>query len=231
MSSTPTRVLPDAVLFDMDGTLIDSEGLWGEAEAEVVAELGGVWTEEDHRRNVGGAAEKVGRYVADLPGVRAEPREVIARMQAAFGRRLAEGADPRPGAKELVAAVAASPVRSALVTSTERHLISSAIGAIGLESFDLSVGGDEVEANKPHPEPYLKAARLLGADPARCVAVEDSAVGVASALAAGCATVAVPMMVPIEPAEGLTVVDTLEGVDLEWLADLVGRHTARSAGV
>ncbi|WP_017537251.1 MULTISPECIES: HAD family hydrolase [Nocardiopsis] len=231
MSSTPTRALPEAVLFDMDGTLIDSEGLWGDAEAEVVAGLGGVWTEDDHHRNVGGAAESVGRYIADLTGAQATPREIIALLQEAFGRRLAEGADPRPGAEELVAAVAAAPVRSALVTSTERLLIEPAIGAIGLGSFDLSVGGDEVEANKPDPAPYLKAARLLGVDPARCVAVEDSVVGVASALAAGCATIAVPMMVPIEPAEGLTVVDSLEEVGLDRLSEIAERHAARSAGV
>src|SRR5690606_1511069 len=82
----------------------------------------------------------------------------------------------------------------------------------GLENFDLSVAGDEVERNKPDPCPYLKAARLLGVDPARCVAFEDSPTGVASALAAGCLTVAVPMMVPLEPADGLILLDTLDGV-------------------
>jgi len=227
MNPARSAPLPEAVLFDMDGTLVDSEGMWAEAEAEVVAGLGGVWGEEDHRRNVGGAAEQVGRYIAELTGSELSPREIISRMQEAFGRRLAEGAPARPGAKELVTAVAAAGVPSALVTSTERMLVETAIGAIGLENFDLSVAGDEVERNKPDPCPYLKAARLLGVDPARCVAFEDSPTGVASALAAGCLTVAVPMMVPLEPADGLILLDTLDGVDLDWVRTAAAEHLGR----
>ncbi|MFC3995890.1 HAD family hydrolase [Nocardiopsis sediminis] len=209
------------VLFDMDGTLIDSEGLWGAAEAETVAALGGVWTQEDHRRCIGGAAEPVARYIIELTGSDLEPAQVTARLHEAYARRLAAGPGTRPGAKELVARVARSAVPSALVTSTERVLIEATIGAIGVAEFDTTVAGDEVAHNKPHPEPYLKAARELGVDPALCVAFEDSAVGAASALAAGCVTVAVPAGPPVPPAEGLTIVDSLEGIDLDWLERLV----------
>ncbi|MBV2367003.1 HAD family hydrolase [Streptomonospora nanhaiensis] len=210
-----------AVLFDMDGTLIDSESLWGRAESATVAALGGEWTHEDHRRNIGGASAQVARYILDLTGADAPPEEVAARMQAEFARALDDGAPLRPGAKELVALVAESGLPSALVTSTRRALVERAIGAIGLDSFDLSVAGDEVEANKPDPAPYLTAARLLGVDPAACVAFEDSAVGVASAMAAGCVTVAVPDQVELPPAPGLVVRDSLAGIDLAWLESLV----------
>ncbi|GAA1770648.1 MULTISPECIES: HAD family phosphatase [Streptomonospora] len=210
-----------AVLFDMDGTLIDSERLWGTAESAAAASLGGEWTAQDHRRNIGGAAAAVARYMIERAGVDADAHAVAARLQAEFARLLAGGAEPRPGAKELVARVAGSGVPSALVTSTQRALVGSAIGAIGVDSFDVSVAGDEVGANKPDPAPYLTAARLLGADPARCVAFEDSEVGVASALAAGCTTVAVVDQVGFTPGGRLHVLETLEGVDLDWVGSLV----------
>lgn len=227
MSSEPTETVrtPErrlqAVLMDMDGTLIDSEHLWDEAEAELVADLGGVWTEEDHLRNVGNAAEPVGRYIIGLTGSDLTPRQIADRLYERFLAKLEEGADLRPGAKELVATLTAAGVPISLVTSTERSLIATAIGGIGLESFDDSVAGDEVSANKPDPDPYLRAARRLGVDPRRCVALEDSVVGVASASGAGCVTVAVPHHVEIEPREGVVVRDSLVGIDLEWLESLV----------
>ncbi|MDT0331142.1 HAD family hydrolase [Nocardiopsis lambiniae] len=211
-----------AVLLDMDGTLIESEHLWGEAEAETVAALGGVWTEHDHAANIGNAAEPVGRYIIELTGAHhLSPREVADLLYARFRAKLAEGAELRPGAKDLVRLLSAAGVPVSLVTSTERELVEDAIGGIGLESFDDSVAGDEVEANKPHPDPYLRAARRLGVDPRRCVAFEDSVVGVTAAADAGCVTVAVPDHVEIPPREGVVFRDSLVGVDLEWLESLV----------
>lgn len=213
-----------AVLLDMDGTLIESEHLWGAAEAEVTAALGGVWTEEDHLRNVGGSAESVGRYIVELTGRDLTPRQAADMLYDRFRAGIAEGAALRPGAKELVRMLSEAGVPVSLVTSTERVLVAAAIGGIGLENFDDSVAGDEVEANKPHPAPYLTAAERLGVDPRRCVAFEDSAVGVASAASAGCVTVAVPSLVEIPPREGVVFRGSLVGVDLEWLESLVAAH-------
>lgn len=210
-----------AVLLDMDGTLIESEHLWGESESELVAELGGVWTEEDHARNVGNAADPVARYIIDLTGADLSPREVARKLYAKFRSKLEGGARLRPGAKELVRTISEAGVPVALVTSTERELIEAAIGGIGLESFDDSVAGDEVAANKPDPDPYLRAARRLGVDARRCVAFEDSLVGVTAAADAGCVTVAVPDHVVIPPREGVVFRDSLVGVDMEWLESLV----------
>lgn len=211
-----------AVLLDMDGTLIESEHLWGEAEAELVAELGGEWTADDHEANVGSAAVPVGRYVIELTGAdHLTPRQVADMLYERFRAKLEGGAELRPGAKELVSMLSEAGVPVVLVTSTERSLVETAIDGIGLESFVDSVAGDEVDANKPHPDPYLRAARRLGVDPGRCVAVEDSAVGVASAADAGCVTIAVPNHVEIPPREGVVFRDSLVGVDLDWLESLV----------
>ena len=227
--SEPTAVPGErrlqAVFLDMDGTLIESEGLWNESEAELVAELGGVWTEEDHRRNVGNAAEPVGRYIIELTGARdLTPRQVADRLYARFRTKLAGGAEVRPGALELVHVLADSPVPVVLVTSTERSLIETSIKRIGLDLFDDSVAGDEVTANKPHPDPYLRAARRLGVDPARCVAVEDSVVGVTSAADAGCVTIAIPNHVSVPSREGVVFRDSLVGVDLDWLESLISEE-------
>ncbi|WP_039832031.1 HAD family hydrolase [Nocardiopsis valliformis] len=211
-----------AVLLDMDGTLIESEHLWGEAEAELTAELGGVWTAEDHEANVGNAAEPVGRYIIEHTGAdHLTPRQVADMLYARFLAKLEGGAELRPGAKELVTMLAEAGIPAVLVTSTERALVETAIDGIGLDSFVDSIAGDEVDANKPHPDPYLRAARRLGVDPRRCVAVEDSVVGVASAADAGCLTIAVPNHVEITPREGVVFRDSLVGVDLEWLESLV----------
>ena len=221
-SDTGTGRRLQAVLLDMDGTLIESEHLWGEAEAELVAELGGVWTPRDHEANVGNAAEPVGRYIVALTGAdHLTPRQVADLLYEKFRTKLEGGAQLRPGAKELVDMLSQAGVPVVLVTSTERQLIQAAIGGIGLDSFDDSVAGDEVEANKPHPDPYLRAARRLGVEPERCVAFEDSVVGVASAADAGCVTVAVPNHVEIPPREGVVFRDSLVGVDLDWLESLV----------
>ncbi|GAB3213502.1 HAD family hydrolase [Marinactinospora thermotolerans] len=210
-----------AVLFDMDGTLVDTEGMWGDTEAEVTEALGGTWTDHDHRSNVGRAAGAVAGYIIDLTGTTVGPDRVVAMMYEAMRRRVEQGAQLRPGAAELVADVAAAGIPAGLVTSTHRGLAETVLEQIGAAYFDVVVAGDEVAHNKPHPEPYLKAARLLGVDPTRCVAVEDSPTGVASAQAAGCVTVAVPHKVPLEPAPGRTVIPSLEGVDAAWLRGLV----------
>lgn len=208
-----------AVLFDMDGTLVDSEEVWKAAEVEVAAALGGVWTSEDHRRSLGSATAAVRRLI-ELSGTSSGFAEILAMLNAAFGRRLVAGPPPRPGAAELVAEVAASTVPTALVTATGRALVGPVIQRLGLHHFDAVVTGDDVTHIKPHPEPYERAARLLGVDPTRCVAVEDSAVGAASAQAAGCLTVAVPHLVPLTPQPGRVVVRSLAELDLAALRAL-----------
>ena len=114
----------------------------------------------------------------------------------------------QPGARELLAEVKAAGLPHALVTSSERRFMDAVLARTGLR-FDALVCAEDVSVTKPDPEPYLLAAKLLGADPARCFALEDSPNGVASAEAAGCQVIAVPSLVPIEPAPGRMVVRSL----------------------
>ncbi|MFD0534000.1 HAD family hydrolase [Actinomadura luteofluorescens] len=209
------------MLFDMDGLLIDSERVWLEVESEVMAWLGGEWSPAHQERLVGGSLYLAVDYMLELTGADAPREEVGRRMLDGMVERLGACVPMMPGAKELLAEVRAAGVTAALVSSSHRRLIEPVLDAVGREHFALSVAGDEVARTKPHPEPYLTAAARLGADPARCVVLEDSPNGVAAAEAAGCVTVAVPGLLPIPPAPGRTVVASLREVDLERLRSLV----------
>jgi HAD superfamily hydrolase (TIGR01509 family) len=211
---------PQAVFFDMDGLLIDSEGLWFEVETEVMAWLGGTWGPQHQEKLVGGSLSRAAAYMLSLTGPVAPPQEVERRMLEAMVARLSESAPLMPGAKELLTAVRGAGLATALVSSSHRRLIEAALDGVGREHFDVTVAGDEVTRLKPEPEPYLTAAARLGVPPERCVALEDSPTGVAAAEAAGCVTVAVPSVVPVPPAPGRIVVGSLHEVDLRFLARL-----------
>jgi HAD superfamily hydrolase (TIGR01509 family) len=132
----------------------------------------------------------------------------------------------RPGARELLDAVADAGVPAGLVTSTHRHLTALALRTLGASRFGVVVCGDEVPATKPAPDSYLIAAHRLGVDPGRCAAVEDSPVGLRAALAAGCAVLVVPNDVAIEPQPGIEIRTSLVGVTVADLEALVGRRGA-----
>lgn len=216
-----------AVLFDMDGTLIDTERLWFQVEAETMAWLGwpGVWGVEHQEALVGGSIGHTVDYMLAVAG----PDLAAAVGRAEITRRLLDGIEVRlreevplmPGAKDLLSEVQASGLPTALVTSTGRRITEYALDGIGRAYFRTTICGDEVLHPKPHPEPYLTVAARLGVDPARCVALEDSPTGVASAEAAGCVTVAIPSVTRVPPAPGRTVVTSLEQLDLTRLRALV----------
>jgi HAD superfamily hydrolase (TIGR01509 family) len=199
----------EAVLFDMDGLLIDSEPLWLEAETAVMATLGADWTAADQAQLLGGSLVRTVRYLLGKATRPASPAQVAEWLMTRVTELVRDRGVPlRPGARELLAQVAAAGLPHALVTSSERGFMDAVLARTGLR-FDVLVCADDVSVTKPDPEPYLLAAKLLGADPARCVALEDSPNGVASAQAAGCQVIAVPSLIPIEPAPGRTVVGSL----------------------
>jgi HAD superfamily hydrolase (TIGR01509 family) len=210
-----------AVLFDMDGLLVDSERLWFETEADVMARLGGTWGPEHQESLVGGSLGRTVDYMLSLTGPVAPPEEIGRSLLDGMAERLRANVPMMPGAKELLDEVREAGVPSALVSSTHRTLMEYALDGIGRDRFTVTVAGDEVARTKPDPEPYLTAARLLDVDPRRCVALEDSLNGVASADAAGCHVVAVPSVVPIGARPGRTVVTSLRDVDLARLRSLV----------
>jgi HAD superfamily hydrolase (TIGR01509 family) len=209
-----------AVLFDMDGLLVDTEPLWLETETEVMDRLGASWTAGDQEALLGGSMKQTVAYLLGKATRPAPPETVAGWMIDGMLRRVREGrAAVRPGAAELHAEVAASGLPYALVTSSRRLFAEAVLAATGL-AFGVTVCGDDVAETKPAPDPYLMGAKLLGVDPDRCVALEDSPNGVASATAAGCRVVAVPSLVPIPPAPGRLVVDSLLDVGLGTLCEL-----------
>ncbi|SCL35972.1 haloacid dehalogenase superfamily, subfamily IA, variant 3 with third motif having DD or ED [Micromonospora nigra] len=214
---------PAAVLFDMDGTLVDSEKLWDVALQELAAVYGGVLSAAARRAIIGTSMADAMRILHDdLGQPHRDPQASAAWIDARILELFRTGLRWRPGALALLRAVRTAGIPTALVTSSGRPLVEVALDTLGRDSFDVVVCGDEVDAAKPHPEPYLTAARLLGVPIGRCVAIEDSPTGVASALASGAAVLAVPAEVPLGPLDGVHQLDSLTSADLELLAALLG---------
>jgi HAD superfamily hydrolase (TIGR01509 family) len=217
-----------AVLFDMDGTLVETEQLWGEAMFELAARLGGRMSDEARQRTVGTSMRTSMQVLyADL-GIRrtdAELRADAAWVEDRTAELMAGGIAWRPGAADLVRSVRADGLATALVTTTPRALADIVLGSIreslGADPFDLTVCGDEVPARKPDPAPYLQAMAALGVEPAECVVIEDSQAGVSAGLAAGATVLGVPSLQPLEQAPGLTLRDGLVGVGPAELAALL----------
>ena len=222
-----TRRLPAAVLFDMDGLLVDTEHRWVRAEREVMAELGGAWgPTRTGAELVGGPLSRVARIMVDRAGSDVAAEVAEQRLVDTMARLLESGAEHRPGAPELLDDLAAHGVPCALVSSSPRVLVDAVLHDVGGEHFALTLAGDEVPRTKPFPDPYLEACRRLGVQPGRTVVLEDSPVGVAAAEAAGCVVVAVPFVVPIEQAPRRHVVTSLVELDTERLVDLVAGDLA-----
>lgn len=219
-----------AVLWDMDGTLVDSEKLWDISLQALYRHLGGVLTPEVRASTVGGSSETViGIVYADLgldpdPGAMAESAKWL---HDYTGELFADGLPWCPGAQELLDALAAEDIPMALVTNTLRGLTERALDSIGREYFSVTVCGDEVPTGKPAPDPYLRAAELLGEEPAGCLAVEDSVTGAAAAEAAGCAVLVVPNEIPVPAGPRRRHADSLHELDT---ADLRRIHHSISSG-
>ena len=227
-----------AVLFDMDGTLVETEQYWGEAMFELAALLGGRMSEAARARTIG-ASMRVSMNIlhADLglrrseEQLRADARWVEDRTAELMGA----GISWRPGAAELLREVRATGLATALVTTTPRRLAGIVLAVIradlGEDPFDVTVCGDEVPARKPDPAPYRQAMQALAVDPGECVVIEDSQAGVTAGLAAGAAVLGVPALQPVAEAPGLTLLDSLAGVDVAFLEDLVAADPLVDAGI
>jgi HAD superfamily hydrolase (TIGR01509 family) len=216
---------PAAVLFDMDGTLVDSEKVWEIALQELAVRAGGTLSPAARQAMIGSSMANSMRLLRDDLGQPDRPEEPDVRWLT--GRVLelfAGGLVWRPGALQLLRAVRLAGLPTALVTATGRELVEAALDTLGRENFDVVVCGDEVVMPKPDPEPYRTAAALLGVPVERCVAIEDSPTGVASALAAGAVVLAVPAELELPPTDGVHLRTSLVGVDPAYLADLLVRR-------
>lgn len=213
--------LPAAVLLDLDGTLIDSEPVWMAQEHALVAEFGGSWSDEQAASMVGNPLPVSAARLRLEGGVRLTDEEIVDRLLGEVVAEVRRRVPWQPGARELVAALGAAGVPLALVTMSYRSLASAVVDVLPAGTFGAVVTGDEVTHGKPHPEPYLTAAATLGVRPQDCVVIEDSATGVRSGLAAGCAVVGVPHVAPLPPDLPVTVVPDLVGLDPHALGRLL----------
>lgn len=237
-SASPARTASlDAVLFDMDGTLIDTEPYWIEVEGQLVAQHGGSWSEADSLALIGSSMTRMAKAVG-ARGVPGTPDEIIARVSGLVLERVRERVPWQPGARELLLRLREAGVPTALVTMSPGHLAEffadEVERSLGRPGFDAVVSFDTAPRPKPEPDPYLESARVLGARITHCIAVEDSVPGATSAISAGCATIAVPGRVPLPSSEALgghfTRVDTLEGLALDELERVLAHHLDRLSG-
>jgi HAD superfamily hydrolase (TIGR01509 family) len=213
--------MPEAVLWDMDGTLVNSEPYWMAAETELFSEHGLRWTYEDGLHLVGRSLLEAAGIMASR-GVPLAPEAIVAHLLGKVVTAMRADVPWQPGALELLTGLRDAGIPCALVTMSYRILAETVTQVAPENSFELVVSGDEVTHGKPHPEPYLRAAELLGVDISRCVAIEDSRPGIASALASGARTIGVEAIVPVEPAPQLSRVASLAQLDVQAIRAIAG---------
>lgn len=223
-----------AVLWDMDGTLIDSEPLWIKVELEMLDRYDLAMSEDTHKRMIGSGLWAAAEHFREL-GVPLTADEIVFEWVAGVSRGIAEGEPTwRPGALELLASLRENSVPCALVTMSVRALAEKVVAMLPTGTFQAIIAGDEVQHEKPHPDPYLRGAAALGVSIADCVAFEDSPTGLRSAHASGAIAIGISHMVPLDHVPAHALLDTLTGVDaaqvnrqfLELRARTRSTHTA-----
>jgi HAD superfamily hydrolase (TIGR01509 family) len=192
----------------MDGTLVDSEPYWLQAESDLVHGAGGVWTEEDGLQLIGSGLER-SALILQSRGVDLSVEQIVLTLTERVRTQIGETVPWRPGSRELLLELREAGIPTALVTMSRRTMALDVANALGFVGFDVVVAGDDVANAKPHPEPYLTAAARLGVDIAACVALEDSEPGVASAVAAGATVFALPLHIPLPPSPAYLLRDTV----------------------
>jgi HAD superfamily hydrolase (TIGR01509 family) len=205
----------------MDGTLVDTEPYWIEAEYELVERFGATWSHEHAMNLVGNDLLVSGRYIKEHTGIPLEPAAIVEELLDGVIDRVERLVPWRPGARALLQSLRDAGVPCALVTMSYRRFVDPVLKALPAGSFDIVVTGDSVTNGKPHPEPYLEACSLLGVDPAQALAIEDSTTGVRSAEAAGCTVLVVENHVQVPSGERRRFAATLEGLAPADLADLI----------
>lgn len=223
-----THETPAAVLWDMDGTLIDTEPIWLDTELAMLARFGLELTDEVRERMVGTGLRNGAALFQEL-GVPLTIDEIIAEWERGVIAGI-RGTAPewRPGAVELLASLGEAGIPSCLVTMSIRSIADTVVSMLPAGAFAGVVAGDEVAHEKPHPDPYLRGAAALGAPIEACLAIEDSRTGLAAAAASGAVTVGVPHLTDLADAGAHALWPTLAGVDA---AELSARFAAlRGAG-
>jgi HAD superfamily hydrolase (TIGR01509 family) len=205
----------------MDGTLVDTEPYWIESEYDLVHKHGGTWSREHALSLVGNDLLESGRYIREHGGIDLEPAQIVEELLDRVVAKVEDQVPWRPGAVDLLADLRADGVPCAMVTMSYRRFVAPVLAALPADTFGIVVTGDAVSQGKPHPEPYHKAAALLGVEPAATLAIEDSNTGARSAEAAGCTVLVVPNHVPVLPGDRRVFRESLEGLTSRSLRELV----------
>jgi len=208
-----------AILFDMDGTLIDSEPLWLKAEIEVMAEVGCHWDEQDQINCLGGPAERTERYMQERSQNIKPYGYFINRLHEVMRARITNELDLIPNALSLLKECKDAGIKTALVTASSRDLMTIVLKRFPPGTFDVVVSGDDVEKSKPDPAPYLRAAKQLSVDILKCLVLEDSLTGVQSGLSSGAKVIGIPHLVQMSEHPNLRVISSLDEITL---SDILG---------
>ena len=208
-----------AILFDMDGTLIDSEPLWLKAEIEVMAEVGCHWDEQDQINCLGGPAERTERYMQERSQNIKPYGYFINRLHEVMRARITNELDLIPNALSLLKECKDAGIKTALVTASSRELMTIVLKRFPIGTFDVVVSGDDVEKSKPDPAPYLLAAKQLSVDISKCLVLEDSLTGVQSGLSSGAKVIGIPHLVQMSDHPNLRVISSLDEITL---SDILG---------
>lgn len=223
--------LPAAVLFDLDGTLVDTEPLWQTAQRQLAVERGERWDPAVIEHVIGKGLVEGAMILASYTGIQMDPEDMVDYLVGHVRQAMHSGGLLWfPGIKDLLALLATEHVPAALVTSSYRVLANEIIDAVDEGTFRAVVPGDEIDERKPHPAPYLRAAKMLGVPIEKCLVIEDSPVGVQSGLASGAAVVAIPKMVAIPPTPGLTRLRSAAELNVALLERLAAGETVDTVG-
>jgi HAD superfamily hydrolase (TIGR01509 family) len=219
-------VTPDAIVFDNDGLLLDTEEAWTRAEGELFARRGVTFTDDNKRELIGSshtiAAGMIERWLG-LPG---EGLALMAELHELVMAEATHDVEPRPGAVELVDALLDAGIPIAVASNSPRDFLDTVLATAGVaDRFSITVAGDEIPNPKPAPDIYLEACRRLGADPARYVGLEDSPTGAVAAKAAGLTVIGVPYLADMEiPAADLIAGSLADAIVLEWVGLVPSRR-------
>ena len=208
-----------AILFDMDGTIIDSEPLWLQAEIQVMAELGCHWDEQDQINCLGGPMERTEKYMQDRSGNLKPYGYFGQRLNEVMKLKFVKDLELIPNALELITKSKEAGLKTALVTASGRELMNSALTRFPENSFDIAISRDDVANSKPHPEPYLMAAERLKVKIDECLVLEDSMTGVRAGLDAGAQVVAISHIISIANEENLRVISNLSEITFKQLVE------------